>query len=152
MKVVAQNKKANFNYLITEQIEAGLVLTGSEVKSVRKNEVSIKESYIGEKKSELWLFNCHINYYNQSSSKTYNPIRSRKILLSKKEVDKIKNLKNQDGLTAIPISMYFNNRGFAKVLIGIGKGKKRFDKRQEIKKKEWDLQKKRLFVRKNKIL
>ena len=105
MKVVAQNKKANFNYLITEQIEAGLVLTGSEVKSVRKNEVSIKESYIGEKKSELWLFNCHINYYNQSSSKTYTPIRSRKILLSKKEVDKIKNLKNQDGLTAIPISL-----------------------------------------------
>ena len=151
MKTIAQNKKANFNYLIREKIEAGVVLTGSEVKSIRNNEVSIKESYIAEKNSELWLFNCHINAYNQSSNKLYNPTRIKKILLSKKEQNKIKSLKNKEGYTAVPISLYFNRRGFAKILIGIGKGKKKFDKRQAIKKKEWDIQKRRTLIKKNKV-
>ena len=150
MKTIAINKKANFNYLITEKIEAGIVLTGSEVKSIRNHEVSIKESYIGEKNSELWLFNCHINDYYNSSQVDYNPIRIKKILLSKKEQNKIKSLKNKQGFSAIPISLYFNKKGFAKILIGIGKGKKKSDKRQDLKKKEWDLQKRRLLIKKNK--
>ena len=85
MRSIAINKKANFNYIITEKIEAGIVLTGSEVKSLRNNSVSIKESYIAEKNSEIWLFNCHISNYNKSIDSDQNPIRERKILLSKKE-------------------------------------------------------------------
>ena len=145
MKVVAQNKKANFNYLITEQIEAGLVLTGSEVKSVRKNEVSIKESYIGEKRSELWLFNFHIGKYQSSSNDKYDPMRIRKILLSKNEQNKVIGSTTKKGFSIIPLSLYFNKKGYAKILIGIGRGKKKFDKRQTIKKKEWDIQKRRLL-------
>ena len=83
MRSIAINKKANFNYIITEKIEAGIVLTGSEVKSLRNNSVSIKESYIAEKNSEIWLFNCHISNYNKSLDKNQNPIRVRKMLLSK---------------------------------------------------------------------
>ena len=138
MRSIAINKKANFNYIITEKIEAGIVLTGSEVKSLRNNSVSIKESYIAEKNSEIWLFNCHISNYNKSIDSDQNPIRERKILLSKKEKNKITNSTNKEGGTVIPISLYFNKRGFAKMLIGIGKGKKKLDKRQSIKKRDWN--------------
>jgi len=149
MRIIAQNKKANFDYIINDKIEAGIVLTGDEVKSLRNKGVSIKESYIGEKNSELWLFNCHINNYNQSSKKLYEPTRIRKILVSKKEQYKIKSCKTKEGFSVIPISFYFNKRGFAKILIGIGKGKKQFDKRQALKKQEWDIQKKRLLKGRN---
>ena len=145
MRSIAINKKANFNYIITEKIEAGIVLTGSEVKSLRNNSVSIKESYIAEKNSEIWLFNCHISNYNKSIDNDQNPIRERKILLSRKEKNKIANSTNKEGSTVIPISLYFNKRGFAKMLIGIGKGKKNVDKRQSIKEKEWNIKKQRLM-------
>ena len=145
MRSIAINKKANFNYIITEKIEAGIVLTGSEVKSLRNNSVSIKESYIAEKNSEIWLFNCHISNYNKSIDSDQNPIRERKILLSKKEKNKIANSTNKEGGTVIPISLYFNKRGFAKMLIGIGKGKKKVDKRQSIKEREWNINKQRLM-------
>ena len=145
MRSIAINKKANFNYIITEKIEAGIVLTGSEVKSLRNNSVSIKESYIVEKNSEIWLFNCHISNYNKSLDKNQNPIRVRKMLLSKKEKNKIANSTNKKGYTIVPISLYFNKRGFAKMLIGIGKGKKKLDKRQSIKEREWNINKQRLM-------
>ena len=145
MQKIAVNKKASFNYQITEKYEAGIVLTGSEVKSLRNNSVSIKESYIAEKNSEIWLFNCHISNYNKSIDSDQNPIRERKILLSKKEKNKITNSTNKKGCTVIPISLYFNKRGFAKMLIGIGKGKKNVDKRQSIKEKEWNIKKQRLM-------
>ena len=145
MRSIAINKKANFNYIITEKIEAGIVLTGSEVKSLRNNSVSIKESYIVEKNSEIWLFNCHISNYNKSLDNNMNPIRVRKMLLSKKEKNKIANSTNKKGYTIVPISLYFNKRGFAKMLIGIGKGKKNVDKRQSIKEKEWNIKKQRLM-------
>ena len=136
MKTIAVNKKANFNYSITDKIEAGLVLTGTEVKSLRIVTASIKESYIGEKESELWLFNCHISEYKSSNTKSFDPLRQRKILLSKKQKNKLIGSLNKDGFSLVPISLYFNNRGIAKILIGLGKGKKLFDKRQTIKKKE----------------
>ena len=98
-----------------------------------------------EKNSVLWLFNCHINPYKSSSEKNYNPTKDRKILLSKKEQNKIIGSTNKEGFSAIPISIYFNKRGFAKMLIGIGKGKKKYDKREKIRKKEWNLQKQRLL-------
>ena len=144
MRSIAINKKANYNYIITEKIEAGIVLTGSEVKSLRNSSVSIKESYIAEKNSEIWLFNCHISNYNKSSEKNWDPIRIRKILLSEKEQNKIINSTNKKGYTVIPMSLYFNKRGFAKMLIGIGRGKKNVDKRQSIKEKEWNINKQRL--------
>jgi len=144
MRSIAINKKANYNYIITEKIEAGIVLTGSEVKSLRNSSVSIKESYIAEKNSEIWLFNCHISNYNKSSEKNWDPIRIRKILLSEKEQNKIINSTNKKGYTIIPMSLYFNKRGFAKMLIGIGRGKKNVDKRQSIKEKEWNINKQRL--------
>ncbi|MBI29324.1 MAG: SsrA-binding protein [Alphaproteobacteria bacterium MarineAlpha5_Bin11] len=145
MKRIAFNKNANFNYIFSEKFEVGLVLTGDEVKSIRNNSVSIKESYIGEKKSEFWLFNCHIGEYKSSSSNSYNPTRVRKILIKRKEQNKIIGPANKEGNSIIPISLYFNKRGFAKMLVGIGKGKKKFDKRQSLKKKEWDVKKRRLL-------
>ena len=145
MKSISINKKANFNYIITEKIEAGIVLTGSEVKSLRNNSVSIKESYIAEKNSEIWLFNCHISNYSNSLDSEQNPIRIRKILLSKREKNKITNSANKKGFTVIPISLYFNKRGIAKMLIGLGKGKKNVDKRQSIKEREWNINKQRLM-------
>tara|TARA_B100000686_G_C16357766_1_gene746157 strand:- start:223 stop:675 length:453 start_codon:yes stop_codon:yes gene_type:complete len=145
MKSISINKKANFNYIITEKIEAGIVLTGSEVKSLRNNSVSIKESYIAEKNSEIWLFNCHISNYSNSLDSEQNPIRIRKILLSKREKNKITNSANKKGFTVIPISLYFNRRGIAKMLIGLGKGKKNVDKRQSIKEREWNINKQRLM-------
>ena len=149
MKTIAINKKASFNFNISEKIEVGLVLTGSEVRSLRLNSASIKESYISEKKSELWLNNCHISNYEKSSQKTFEPTRNRKILVKKKEKLKIINSTNKQGYTVIPISLYFNKRGFAKMLIGIGKGKRLVDKRQSIKNKEWNIQKLRLLKKKN---
>ena len=114
MKIIALNKKANFNYIINEKLEAGLVLTGNEVKSLRENSVSIKESYISEKNSELWLFNCHISQYKSSRINNYDPIRSRKILLTKKEQNRIIGSKVKQNISLVPISLYFNKRGFAK--------------------------------------
>ena len=149
MKTIVINKKASFNYNIDEKYEAGLDLSGSEVKSLRNSMISITESYIAEKNSELWLFNCHINKYKSSSEKKYNPTKKRKILLKKKEQLKIIGSTNKNGFSAIPISLFFNKNGFAKVLIGLGKGKKKYDKREKIKKNEWNRQKQRLLKSKN---
>tara|TARA_Y100000590_G_scaffold337398_1_gene384353 strand:- start:10335 stop:10787 length:453 start_codon:yes stop_codon:yes gene_type:complete len=145
MKSISINRKANSDYEFETKIEAGLVLTGSEVKSLRNNSASIKESYIGEKRSELWLFNFHIGKYQSSSNDKYDPMRIRKILLSKKEQNKVIGSTTKKGFSIIPLSLYFNKKGYAKILIGIGRGKKKFDKRQTIKKKEWDIQKRRLL-------
>ena len=144
MQIIADNKKANFNYFISEKIEAGLVLTGSEVKSLRINTGSIKESYIIEKKGELWLSNCYIKKYASSSSKLIDDKRQRKILVHKKELNKILGSIKREGMTGIPLLLYFNKKGLAKLTIGIGKGKKKQDKRLSIKSKEWGIRKQRL--------
>ncbi|PPR44029.1 MAG: SsrA-binding protein [Alphaproteobacteria bacterium MarineAlpha5_Bin8] len=144
MQVISANKKANFDYLIKEKYEAGLVLTGSEVKSLRINTGSIKESYIIEKKGELWLSNCYIKKYASSSSKLIDDKRQRKILVHKKELNKILGSIKREGMTGIPLLLYFNKKGLAKLTIGIGKGKKKQDKRLAIKSKEWGIRKQRL--------
>ena len=144
MQVISANKKANFDYLIKEKYEAGLVLTGSEVKSLRINTGSIKESYIIEKKGELWLSNCYIKKYASSSSKLIDDKRQRKILVHKKELNKILGSIKREGMTGIPLLLYFNKKGLAKLTIGIGKGKKKQDKRLSIKSKEWGIRKQRL--------
>jgi len=144
MQKIAVNKKANYNYQITEKYEVGIVLTGSEVKSLRINTGSIREAYITEKNRELWLTNCHIIKYSSSSEKNYNPLKVRKILIKKKEKNKLISLSERDGMTIIPLLLYFNNKGIAKLSIGIGKGKKKYDKRASIKAKEWQIKKQRL--------
>ena len=143
MITIAANKKANFDYFIKEKYESGIILTGSEVKSLRINTGSIKESYVSEKKGELWLINCHIKKYSSSSS-DHNETIEKKLLLKKKELTKIVSQLRRDGIAAIPLLLYFNDKGLAKLTIGLGKGKKKYDKRATIKSKEWNIKKQRL--------
>ena len=145
MKIVAANNRANYNYSITNKLEAGIVLTGAEVKSLRINTGSIRGSYIIEERGELWLSNSYIKNYQNSSDKNYNPIRNRKLLVTKKEFNKISGSIKQGGLTLIPLTLYFSDNGFAKLTCAIAKGKKNFDKRESIKQRDWDIKKQRLL-------
>ena len=145
MKIIANNKKANFNYQISLKLDAGIVLTGPEVKSLRNNSCSIKESYIENEGGELWLCNCHIKKYESSNEKNINLIRKRKLLLNKKELNKVLGSVRREGFSVVPISIYFNDRGLAKLNIGLGKGKKKFDKRETQKIKDWNKTKQRLL-------
>ena len=144
MQKITVNKKATFNYQITEKYEVGIVLTGTEVKSLRVNTGSIKEAFITEKNKELWLTNCHIKKYSSSNETNYNPIKDRKILVKKREKNKLIGATNKEGMTIVPLLLYFNNKGIAKLSIGVGKGKKKYDKRATIKAKEWNIKKQRL--------
>ena len=145
MKIIAANKRANHDYLISQNINAGLVLTGSEVKSLRINTGSIRGSFIIEKNGELWLSNCYIKKYSNSNDKLYNPNKDRKLLVTKKEINKILGQLKQGGISIVPISLFFDNKGFVKLNFGLGKGKKKFDKRQSIKEKDWNLKKERIL-------
>ena len=145
MQIIAANKKANFDYFINEKLDAGLVLTGSEVKSLRINTGSIKESFIIEKDGELWLTNCYIKKYSASNEGVYNTTRERKILVNKKQLNKIIGSSRKDGMTIVPITLYFNDKGLVKLTIGLAKGKKKQDKRSTIKDKEWGIKQQRLI-------
>ena len=145
MKIVANNKRANFDYDITLKISSGLVLSGSEVKSLRNNSSSLKEAYVEEKSGELWLCNCFIKKYESSSDKDANPTRKRKLLVSKKDLDKLIGSIKKEGFTIVPISMFFNDKGLVKINIGLGRGKKKYDKRQSQKLKDWNKSKERLL-------
>ena len=144
MQTIATNKKANHNYLIEEKFEAGLVLTGAEVKSLRVNNGSIKESYIMEKGGQLWLTNCYIKKYSSSIEKENNPTREKKILVNKKELNRIIGSSKKEGMSVIPLLLYFNDKGLAKLSIGLGRGKKKYDKRSAIKSREWAINKQRI--------
>ena len=145
MKIIAANKKANFNFTISNKIDAGIVLTGAEVKSLRINTGSIRGSYIIEQNGELWLSNSFIKKYQNSTENNYDPTRNRKLLVTKKEYDKISGLIKQGGFTIIPLSLYFTDKGFAKLSCGIAKGKKKIDKRDSIKQRDWNIKKQRLL-------
>tara|TARA_X000000368_G_scaffold326334_1_gene263368 strand:- start:7 stop:453 length:447 start_codon:yes stop_codon:yes gene_type:complete len=145
MKIIATNKRANYDYEISLKFDAGLVLTGSEVKSLRTNASSIKESYVDDKGNELWLCNCFIKKYELSSDKNNNQNRNRKLLIKKKELNKILGSVKKDGFSIVPINMYFNEKGLVKLNIGIGKGKKKYDKRESQKLKDWNKNKLRLL-------
>ena len=145
MKIIATNKKANFDYHISLKLDAGIVLTGPEIKSLRNNSASIKESYIENEGGELWLSNCHIKKYESSNEKDHNPVRKRKLLLNKRELNKLLGSIRKDGFSVVPISIYFNDKGLAKLNIGLGKGKKKFDKRESQKIKDWNKAKQRLL-------
>tara|TARA_B100001057_G_C22858673_1_gene953621 strand:+ start:932 stop:1378 length:447 start_codon:yes stop_codon:yes gene_type:complete len=145
MKIIAANKRAEYDNLISKKIEAGIVLFGSEVKSLRINTGSIRGSYILEKDGNLWLSNCYIKKYNNSNDTNYNPNREKKLLVSKREFNEILGLIKQGGFNIIPLQLSFNDKGFVKLIFGIGKGKKKFDKRQTIKEKDWNIKKERLL-------
>ncbi len=148
-KLIADNKKARYNYFIEEEIECGIVLEGSEVKSMRNGRVSILESYANIEQQQLWLINCHVpNYEN---AKTFNHVerRRRKLLVKKRELLKLIKNKGREGMTLVPLKLYFNEVGIAKILIGIGKGKKNVDKRETEKKRDWNIQKGRLLRNKH---
>ena len=145
MKIIAANNRANYNYSVSNKIEAGIVLTGSEVKSLRINTGSIRGSYIIEQKGELWLSNSFIKQYQNSNDKNYDPSRNRKLLVTKKEFNKISGSIKQGGFTIIPLSLYFSEKGFAKLSCGIDKGKKKIDKRESIKQRDWNIKKQRLL-------
>ena len=145
MKIIAANNSANYNFTISNKIEAGIVLTGSEVKSLRINTGSIRGSYIIEQNGELWLSNSFIKKYQNSNENNYDPSRKRKLLVSKREFDKISGSIKQGGFTIIPLSLYFSDKGFAKLSCGIAKGKKKIDKRESIKQRDWNIKKQRLL-------
>ena len=145
MKIIATNNRANYNFTISNKIEAGVVLTGSEVKSLRINTCSIRGSYIIEQNGELWLSNSFIKKYQNSNENNYDPSRNRKLLVTKREFDKISGSIKQGGFSIIPISLYFSNKGFAKLSCGIAKGKKKIDKRESIKQRDWNIKKQRLL-------
>ena len=145
MKIITSNNRANYNYSISNKIDAGIVLTGSEVKSLRTNTGSLRGSYIIEQNGELWLSNAFIKKYQNSNDTNYDPNRNRKLLVTKKEFNKISGSIKQGGFTIIPISLYFSDKGIAKLTCGIAKGKKKIDKRQSIKQRDWDIKKQRLL-------
>ena len=144
LKIICLNRKASFNYFLIDIFEAGLVLKGSEIKSVRNGKVNIADSYAIERDGELFLINSHISSYKQASILNHNPIDERKLLLKKKEINKLIGKIQREGFTLIPIRMYFK-KGKAKIEIAVAKGKKQYDKRQAIKRKDWNRDKARYF-------
>ena len=135
IKIIVTNRKANFEYEIVSRFEAGLVLMGTEVKSLRAGKANLQEAYGRIKNDEVWLINSHINEYNFGNINNHEPTRSRKLLLNKKEIRKIKQLLQEKGLTLIPLKLYFKD-SLVKAEIGIARGKKLYDKRESIKKRE----------------
>ena len=146
LKIISNNRKARFNYFLKEFFEAGIALKGSEVKSLRDGRINISESYAFDHNGEVFLVNSHIPAYKQSSYNNHNPTRNRKLLLNKREIDKLIGRINREGFSLIPTRIYFK-KGKVKVEIAVAKGKKQYDKRESKKKKDWNREKAR-FVRK----
>ena len=144
-KLVAENRKARFNYEIEDKLEAGIALTGSEVKSLRAGKANIADSYASSEGGELYLINAHIAEYVQAGRNGHAPTRPRKLLLHRKEIGKLAGAIQREGMTVVPLKMYFNARGIAKVELGLAKGKKLHDKRETEKKRDWERQKGRLM-------
>lgn len=136
-KNICQNRKASFNYFIEQRFEAGIVLQGSEVKSIRNRKVSIDESHAGSSGGEIYLYNCHIAEYDKAGLFNHFPTRPRKLLLHKGEIRKIIGKIKIKGYSLVPLSLFFNKKNFIKIELGLGKGKKEYDKRNTIKEREW---------------
>ena len=149
LKIICLNRKASFNYFFENLIEAGIVLKGSEIKSVREGKVNIADSYAVEKNNEIVLINSHIASYKQASYTNHKPLDERKLLLNKKEINKLIGKIQREGFTIIPTKMYFV-KGKVKVEIAVAKGKKLYDKRQVKKTRDWNREKARLLSKNNK--
>jgi len=144
-RLVAQNRRARHDYTIDDTLEAGLVLAGSEVKSLRAGRGSLADSYAGEKDGELYLFNAHIPAYAAASRFNHEARRPRKLLVHRRQLDRLIGATQREGVTLVPLSIYFNDRGIAKVELGIARGKRQYDKRETEKKRDWQRQKQRLM-------
>ena len=144
-RYAAQNRRARFDYFIIEEMEAGIVLTGSEVKSLRAGRASINETYAGEMSGEIFLFNANIPVYEQANQFNHEPKRPRKLLLHKRQVNKLIGAIQRKGMTLVALSVYFNDKGRAKVQIGLAKGKNVVDKRETIKERDWNREKSRIL-------
>ena len=144
LKIICLNRKANFNYYFEDILEAGIVLKGSEIKSIRNGNVNIADSYAVEKKGELILINSHISSYKHSSYSNHNPLDERKLLLKKKEINKLIGKMQREGFTIVPTKMYFK-KGKAKIELAVAKGKKLHDKRASKKDRDWNRDKSRYF-------
>ncbi len=147
LKIITINRKASFNYFFKEIFEAGIVLKGSEIKSVRSGKINISDSYAVDKDGEIFLINSHIPIYKQASYSNHNPYSERKLLLNKREINKIIGRIHEDGLTIVPTKMYFK-KGKAKLEIAVAKGKKQYDKRLTKKTRDWNREKAR-YIRKS---
>ena len=144
LKIICLNRKASFNYFFNETLEAGIVLRGSEVKSIRKGKINISDAYAADKKGEIFLINSHISSYKESSYNDHNPTNERKLLLNRREVNKLIGKINREGFTIVPTKMYFK-KGKVKVEIAVAKGKKLYDKRQSIKDRDWNREKSKYY-------
>ena len=144
-KLVAENRRARYNYEIEDTIEAGIILTGSEVKSLRVGKANIAESYAANEDGELYLINAHIDEYSGAARFGHEPTRHRKLLLHRKEMARLLEAVQRQGMALVPLRLYFNARGIAKLLLGLGRGKKIHDKRETEKKRDWERQKSRLM-------
>ena len=145
LKIVADNRRARFNYEIGEVFEAGIALTGTEVKSLRQGKATIAESYADARGGEIWLVNANIPEYLQASRFNHAPKRPRKLLLHRRQIEKLAGGVERDGMTIVPLKMYFNEKGRAKVEVALARGKKLHDKRETEKKRTWEREKGRLL-------
>ncbi len=145
LKVAADNRRARFNFAIGETFEAGIMLTGTEIKSLRNGKATIAESYADTKSGEIWLVNSNIPEYLQANRNNHAPKRPRKLLLHKRQIEKLIGAVEREGMTIVPLKIYFNPRGRAKVEIALAKGKKLHDKRETEKKRDWQRERGRLI-------
>ncbi len=143
--IIANNNKASYEYFLHDTIEAGLVLTGTEVKSLRKNKTSLADSHAALEGNQVFIYNLHIPEYSQANRFNHYPLRPRKLLLHKRQIKKFIGLIQQKGMTLIPLKMYFNRKNLAKVLIAVASGKKQHDKRNAIKERDWNRDKARIM-------
>ena len=145
VKVVADNRKARFNYAIEDTFEAGVVLTGTEVKSIRNGKATIGESYADSRDGEIWLINANIPEYLQGNRFNHVPKRPRKLLLHRRQINKLIGAVEREGMTLIPLKLYFNEQGRAKIELALAKGKKLHDKRETEKKRDWNRERARVM-------
>ena len=145
LRVVADNRKARFNYEIGEVFEAGIALTGSEVKSLRQGKATIAESYADARAGEIWLVNANIPEYLQAGRFNHLPKRPRRLLLHRNQINKLMGAVEREGMTLVPLKLYFNEKGRAKIEVALGRGKKLYDKRQTEKKRSWERERGRLL-------
>jgi SsrA-binding protein len=148
LRVVADNRKARFHYEIGESFEAGIALTGTEVKSLRNGKATIAEAYAGAHGGEIWLYNANIPEYLQASRFNHAPKRPRKLLLHKRQINKLIGAVEREGMTLVPLRLYFNPKGRAKILIALARGKKLHDKREAEKRRSWERERGRLLRQK----
>ncbi len=146
-RFVALNRRARFDYFIEDTLEAGIMLAGSEVKTLRQGSASIQESFAGERGGELWLFNAFIPIYKAANRFNHEERRARKLLVHRRQLNKLLGSVRREGVTLVPLSIYFNDRGIAKVEIGVAKGKKKGDKREAEKQRDWQRDKARIMRR-----